>query len=110
METGSLPIVETKPPKLRRHPRMLWLLATLVLLAAISTSYFAMLTLNQRKEKAAAEAIEKAGGQVGRWLWEDSSGRVTYVCFRDQSVADDVLGHLQALSQLRHLVLYNTNC
>ena len=78
-------------------------------------SWLAVTIQNQRKQKAAAEAIEKAGGTgrseptwLGKLLRDDSLVRVTYVDLYGQSITDDVLVHLQGLSQLQRLCLGDT--
>jgi hypothetical protein len=67
---------------------------------------------DQRKQKAAAEAIKSAGGHVfsertwlGRLLRDDSLVRVTNVGFSGDSVTDGGLAHLRGLSRLRALVI-----
>ena len=64
LKTDSLPAAEKKPPKLRWYQYSLRSLFLLTLLVAIGMSYVAVTMQNQRKQKAAAEAIEKAGGTV----------------------------------------------
>jgi hypothetical protein len=68
---------------------------------------------NQRKQKAAAEEIEKIGGAVtveptwlGNLLRDESLVRVVDVSWK--SITDAGLVHLQRLSQLLWLVLNNT--
>ncbi len=70
---------------------------------------------NQRKQKAAAEAIEKAGGTfgsertwLGRLLRDDSLVRVARVDFNGESATDAVLVDLQGLRQLQFLYLFET--
>ena len=86
METDSLPTAEKKQPKLRWFQYSLRSLFLLTLLVAIGMSWLTVTMQNQRKQKAAAEAIEKAGGTVGTeptWLGkllrDDSLVRVIYV-------------------------------
>ena len=64
METDSSPAVEKPVPKLRWFQYSLRSLFLLTLLVAIGMSYVAVTMRNQRKQKAAAEAIEKAGGKT----------------------------------------------
>jgi hypothetical protein len=82
---------------------------------AIPCSSLAVTMQNQRKEKAAAEAIEKAGGTVaseptwlGKFLRDDSLVRVTAVCFFHEPTTDAALVHLEGLSQLENLGLAST--
>ena len=86
METDSLPTAEKKQPKLRWYQYSLRSLFLLTLLVAIGMSWLAVTMRNQRKQKAAAEAIEKAGGTVkseptwlGKLLRDDSLVSVTAV-------------------------------
>lgn len=115
METDSLPTAETKPPKLRWYQWRLRTLFLLTLLVAIGMSYVAVEMRNQRKEKAIAEEIKKAGGIVkveptwlGKLLRDDSLVSVTEVWLAGLSVTDDVLVHLQGLRQLEWLHLNDT--
>jgi hypothetical protein len=64
METDSLATAEKKQPKLRWYQYRLRSLFVLTTLVAIACSWLAVTMQNQRKQKAAAEAIEKAGGEV----------------------------------------------
>ena len=112
MKTDSPPTAEKKPPKLRWYQYSLRSLFLLTLLVAIGMSYVAVTMQNQRKQKAAAEAIEKAGGTVwyeptwlGKLLRDDSLVKVTVVEFSGESTTDAVLVHLQGLSQLKTLDL-----
>jgi hypothetical protein len=115
MENDSLPSVEEKPPKLRWFQYRLRSLFVLTTLVAIACSWLTVTMQEQRKQKAAAEVIEKAGGMVisertwlGKLLRDDSLVRVTYVEFSGQSITDAHLVNLQPLSQLRVLSLRNT--
>ena len=62
-EPESSPTAE-KPPKLRWFQYRLRSLFILTTLVAIACSWLAVTMQNQRKQKAAAEAIEKIGGNV----------------------------------------------
>jgi hypothetical protein len=114
MATESLSIAEQQP-KLRWFQFSLRSLFILTFLVAIACSWLAVTMQNQRKQKAAAEAIEKAGGEVvseptwlGKLLRDDSLVRVIYVDLRHTEVTDADLAHLQGLSQLQDLRLSNT--
>ena len=115
METDSLPTAEKKQPKLRWFQyrlRSLFLLTTLV---AIGMSWLTVTMQNQRKQKAAAKAIEKVGGIVklertwlGKLLRDDSLVRVTDVFLSGTPDTNAALVHLQGLSQLQWLDLTGT--
>jgi hypothetical protein len=116
METDSLPKAEQKPPKLRWFQYRLRSLLILMLLVAIGMSFLAVEIQNQRKEKAAAEAIEKAGGKVwslptwlGKILRDDSLVWVNFVDLTGQSITDDMLTHLERMNQLIGLDLRDTD-
>ncbi|MGA7701746.1 MAG: hypothetical protein WCB27_19235, partial [Thermoguttaceae bacterium] len=126
MEATSLPTAAQKPPKLRWYQWRLRSLFILTLLVAIGMSWLTVTIQNQRKQKAAAEAITKLGGTVqseptwlGWLLRDDSLVSVTKVYlaakhnpFRDEPdedvLTDAGLVHLQPLSQLRELSLDHT--
>jgi hypothetical protein len=114
LETDPLPAAETKQPKLRWYQyslRSLFLLTTLV---AIGMSYVAVTMKNQRQQKAAAEAIEKAGGSakteptwLGEVLRDDSLVRVTEVSLAF-GATDGALTDIHGLGQLQVLWLNST--
>ena len=87
METDPPPTAEKKQPRLRWFQYSLRSLFMLTLLVAIGMSWLAVTIQNQRKQKAAAEAIEKRGmGKseptwLGELLRNDSLARVTDVNF-----------------------------
>ena len=124
MKTNPLPAAEKKPPKLRWFQYSLRSLFLLTLLVAIGMSWLTVTMQSQRKQKAAAEAIEAAGGTVeyeqtwvGKLLRDDSLVRVTVVKPRYEDdpftspaelPTDVVLEHLQELSQLQELHLADT--
>jgi hypothetical protein len=116
METDSLPAAENPHPKLRWFQYSLRSLFLLTLLVAIGKSWLTVTMRNQRKEKAAAEAIEKAGGAVkteptwlGEVLRDGSLVRVTDVSFSGEPITDAILVPLEGLTQLRVLELGGTN-
>jgi hypothetical protein len=110
MQTDSLPIAETKPPKLRWFQyslRSLFLLTTVV---AIGMSWLTVTMQNQRKQKAAAEAIQKAQGDVscevtwlGRLLRDDSLVMVTRVDLSGEFTNDVWKFHFYGLKHLHGL-------
>jgi hypothetical protein len=111
MTTGE-PESAAPPPTLRWFQYRLRSLFILTTLVAITCSWAAVEMQNQRKQKAAAETLKKAGGRVdsevtwlGRLLRDDSLVRVRNVDFNGQSSSNDVLTHLQGLRQagLPHL-------
>jgi hypothetical protein len=109
MEIESSPTA--KKHKLRWFQYSLRSLFILTTLVASACSWLATTFQNQRKQKAAAEAIEKAGGLVmseptwlGTLLRDDSLVRVTRVSF-PKSATDAELVHLRGLNQLRRLDL-----
>jgi hypothetical protein len=115
MEIESGLATETKPPKLRWYQYRLRSLFVLTTLVAIGCSWLAVMRQEQRKQGAAAKAIERAGGTVrseGTWLGkllrDDSLVRVTFVNLSGHSVTDDVLVHLEGLRQLYALDLSGT--
>ena len=76
MEIEALPTAE--PPKLRWFQYRLRSLFLLTLLVAIGMSWVAVTMRKQRKQKAAAEEIEKLGGTVDSeptWLGKLLRGR-----------------------------------
>jgi hypothetical protein len=114
MTTDPAP-TDNKPPKLRWYQYRLRSLFVLTLLVAVGMSWLTVTMRDQRKQKAAAEAIEKAGGEVafeptwlGKLLRDDSLWSVYSVDLCAQSTTDDVLVHLQGLSQLQVLWLAST--
>jgi hypothetical protein len=115
MENDSPSAVETPKPKLRWFQYSLRSLFILTFLAAIACSWLAVTMQNQRKQKAAAEAIEKMGGRVsyeltwlGRLLRDDSLVAVTCVLLDHTRVTDAALVHLQGLRQLQVLAIDNS--
>ena len=117
METDSFPTAETKHHKLRWYQWRLRTLFLLTLLVAIGMSWLTVTMRDQWKQKAAAEAIEKAQEHVqiqseptwlGKLLRDDSLVRVTGVNLDGWPIGDDVLVHLQELSQLQVLELRNS--
>jgi hypothetical protein len=121
-----------KPPKLRWYQYRLRSLFVLTALVAVGMSWLTVTMQNQRKQKAAAEAIEKAGGEVesettwlGKLLRDDSlvtvtqvncsgrphlgGGRLDYGPIPGLVATETVLPHLQGLSQLQYLDLSGTN-
>jgi hypothetical protein len=114
MEPGSLPTTE-KPPKLRWYQWRLRSLFILTLLVAIGMSWLTVTIREQRRQQAAAAEITKAGGWVtseqtwlGKLLRDNSLARVTEVLFIRKSMTDAVLVHLEGLSELRTLWVYET--
>ena len=114
METVFLPTVEQKPPKLRLYQWTLRSIFLVALLVAIGMSWLAMTIRDQRKQKAAADAIERAEGWVeseptwqGKLLRDDSLARVTRVGLRTETTDGD-LTILRDLSQLQELMLQHT--
>jgi hypothetical protein len=92
-------------------------LLLLVVAVAIPCSWLTVTIQNQRKQTAAAEAIEKAWGKVkseptwlGKLLRDDSLVKVTGVDFPlgTSITTDAVMVHLQELSQLQELHLDHT--
>ncbi len=110
METGPSPPAEKKRLKLRWYQYSLRSLMLFVTACAIACSWLAVTIQNQRKQKAAAEAIETAGGWAGyeqTWLGEllrDNSlvavSEVTLV-----GKPETLLENLQGLNQLQKLEL-----
>jgi len=115
--TVSKPQPAAPYPKLRWYQFRLRSLFILTLLVAIGMSYVTVTMRDCRKQKAAAEAIERTGGWVeseptwlGRLLRDDSLLRVTKITrFSWERGTDDVWVHLQGLSQLQELSLGNAN-
>ena len=96
----------------RKYQYSLRSLFLLTLLVAIGMSWLTVTMRNQRKQKAAAEAIEKAGGAeklweptwLGRLLRDDSLVRVTDVGVYARPTTDRILVHLRELTQLKVLL------
>lgn len=112
IEATSLPTAEQKPPKLRWYQWRLRSLFLLTLLVATGMSWLTVTIQNQWKQKAAAEAIVKAGGTVesettwlGKLLRDDSLVSVTEVSFYHYggTATDAVLVHLERLNHLQSL-------
>ncbi|MFZ1933349.1 MAG: hypothetical protein WAU84_06360, partial [Thermoguttaceae bacterium] len=112
--TANEPQPPAPPYKLRWYQWRLRTLFVLTLLVAIGMSWLAVTIQNQRKQKAAAEAIRKTGGTVtckptwlGKLLRDDSLVIVTIVQ-RWPSANDARLADLEGLSQLTFVNLYNS--
>ena len=102
-------------PKRRWYQFRLRSICILTLLVVIACSWLTVTIRNQRKQKAAAEAIEKAGGWVksertwlGKLLRDDSWMQVNAVGLDNTGITDAGLVHLQGLKQLQSLGLDNT--
>jgi hypothetical protein len=115
MEIDSSRTAEKQPPKLRWHQYRLRSLFVLTTLVAVACSWLTVTMQNERKQKAAAEAIEEAGGTVvseptwlAKLLRDDSLVSVTGVDLFGQSTTDTVLVHLQGLGELQWLSLQYT--
>jgi hypothetical protein len=125
------PQPDQPPPELRWFQYRLRSLFVLTTLVAIACSWLAVTMQNQRQQKAAAEAIEKAGGEVeseptwlGKLLRDDSLVTVTWVNGSGRPhlnggrlddgpmpslvATNTVLLHLEGLSQLQWLDLSGT--
>jgi hypothetical protein len=90
------------------------LLVSLALIVAIGTSWLMMAMRDQRKQRAAAEAVEKAGGRafsrptwLGVLLRDDSLVTVTCAGYPRGSATDAGLAHLGGLSRLQWLLISN---
>jgi hypothetical protein len=99
----------------RRFQFSLRSLVILTFLVASLCSWLAVTMQDQRKQKAAAVAIKKAGGTVwsertwvGKLLRDDSLVKVTEAHFEGQPTTDAGLTPLEALSQLQTLRLCYT--
>jgi hypothetical protein len=110
MEIDPPPIAGKGQFKLRWYQYRLRSLFLVTFLVAIGMSYVAVTMQNQRKQKAAAVAIERAGGIVkcektwlGKLLRDDSLVNVTDVSLYGESISDAVMVHLEGLSQLESL-------
>ncbi|MEN6450793.1 MAG: hypothetical protein ABFC96_09895, partial [Thermoguttaceae bacterium] len=115
MANDSQPTAETRPPKLRCYQFSLRSLLLFATACAIACSWLAVTMQGQRRQHAAAVAFEKAGGVVwsertwlGRLLRDDSLVRVTAVSLASQPTTDEMLMHLQELSQLEALWVSDT--
>jgi hypothetical protein len=115
MQNDAPSSVEQPKPRLRWFRYSLWSLFILAILVAIAYGCLAVAIGNQRKQKAAAEAIEMMGGTVqsepewlGRLLRDDSLVRVNSVRLFGESATDAGLVHLQGLRQLQWLLLSET--
>ena len=114
--TASEPQPAGPPRKLRWYQYSLRSLFLLTLVVAIGMSWLTVTMQNQRREKAAAEAIEKAGGGVkceptwlGKLLRDESLVNVVEVQLIGTADTDARLIHLEGLSQLRVLNLKNSS-
>jgi internalin A len=112
METDCLPNVAQKLPKLRWYQWRLRSLFLLILLAAIGMSWLTVTIQNQRKQRAAADEIMKAGGWatseqtwLGKLLRDDSLVSVTEVHLFGNPSVNDSLVHLEAFKQLKTLTV-----
>jgi hypothetical protein len=118
MTVRKLGCKDTAGKKDRRLRWYQWRLRSLFLLTfavAIGVSWLAVTIRDQRKQKAAAEAIEKAGGiarcestWLGKLLSDRSLGSVWCASFSGETTADDAIKHLQGLSDLQFLVVSHT--
>ncbi len=106
-------MAEPPKPKLRWFQYSLRSLLLFVTACAIACSWLAVTIQGQRRQGAAAVAIEKAGGQVqseqtwlGKLLRDDSLMRVTHVYLSAKSTTDAVLVNLQGLNQLQEVWLH----
>jgi hypothetical protein len=104
------------PYKLRWYQYSLRTLMLAVLLASIGMSYVAVTIQRQRRQGAAAKAIERAGGHVeskptwlGRLLRDDSLVVVNSVNLSQTHTTDAGLVNLRELRALRELWLGDTN-
>jgi hypothetical protein len=102
-------------PKLRWFQYSLRSLLLFVTACAIACSWLAVTIQSQRRQGAAAKAIEKAGGTIvseptwlGKLLRDGSLVAVTQVILSGEATTDAVLVHLQGLNQLEKLVLADT--
>ena len=114
MEIDSLSTAEKKPPKLRWYQWRLRSLFVLTLLVAVAMSWLTVMMRNQRKQKAAAEEITKAGGKVmteptwlGKLLRDDSLVIVTFVDLYKTKTTDAGLDRLKVLTELQTLTLWD---
>jgi hypothetical protein len=114
MQTDPSPTAE-KPPKLRWYQYRLRSLFVLTTLVAVGMSWLTVTMQNQRKQKAAAEAIEKAGGWptyettwLGKLLRDDSLVTVTRASL-GESTTDEWLANLQSMNDLQELMVQKTN-
>ena len=119
MATDCVPTAEKTQHKLRWYQYSLRSLFVLTLVVAVACSWLTVTMRDQRKQKAAAEAIEKAGGEVqleptwlGRILRDDSLVNATWVdldgryCIVD---CQSALVHLEGLRQAKSLFLSHSN-
>lgn len=117
MQPDPAPTAVQKPQRLRWFQWRLRSLFVLTLLVAIGMSYVAVEMQHQRKQKAAADAIVKAGGRVdaestwlGRLLRDDSLVSVTDAGFVYplNNVTDTELAPIQDLHELYSLDIIDT--
>jgi internalin A len=104
------------PSKLRWYQYRLRSLFILTTLVAIACSWLAVTMQNQRKQKAVAEVLRKAGAEVtteptwlGTLVRDDTLVRVSFVGWRAKLDTDAEMVHLQGLDQLKSLYLYGTH-
>jgi hypothetical protein len=114
MEPQPSPTAD-QPPKLRWFQYRLRSLFVLTTLVAVGCSWLTVTMQNQRRQKAAAEAIEKAGGWIeseptwlGGLLRDASLVRVTRASFSESTTDPELAHHLQELRQLFDLSLTKT--
>src|SRR3974377_1265771 len=110
MATNATGQLDAATPRLRWFQYRLRSLFVLTTLVAIGCSWLAVTIQAERREKAAAEAIEKAGGRVaseptwlGELLRDHSLITVTDASLPGRAITDDVLVRLEGLSQLQWL-------
>ena len=110
-----LPTAEKKRRGRGWAQRSLRSLFLLLPAAAIGISWLVLTIHDQRGQKAAAEAVKKAGGiarceptRLGRLLSDNSLGEVVYASFSGETITDAALVHLQGLTRLRFLVIKGT--
>jgi hypothetical protein len=116
MAINSLPVAKKNRRKLRWYQCSPPALLLLGLLVVVGIGCVAVTIQDGRKQKAAAETIQKLGGTVesksmllGKLLGSDSLVTVTSVVFPSQSTTDAELERLQGLSRLQSLWLSGTN-
>ncbi len=113
--TASTPQTAATFPKLRWYQYRLRSLFILTTLVAIVCSWLSVEIQSERRQGAAAKAIEKAGGRtdsrptwLGRLTGDASLVRFEFVYLPGKSTTDDVLVHLQGQTQLTALFLTNS--
>lgn len=114
-------VTNSKRTGRKRQPRLRWYLFrlrslfVLTAVVAIGMSWVAVTMQDQWKQRAAADAIEEAGGKakydvtwLGRLLRDDSLVQVGVVGLDKESITDDVLVHLEGLRQVFLLTIEGT--